>query len=188
MTPIVLFGAGGHAKMLVEILRHSETPVAGYCDRRKADWLTDIPQVDEDTVSAGTGRAVVGFAGVTPVALRDRVAFADRLSARGFEIAAIVHERSIVSDTAELGDGCQVLAGAVVQPNARIGRLAIINTGAIVEHDAFVGDGAHVAPGAVVLGGARVGACAIVGAGAVVLPGARVADDSLVPATTRYSS
>jgi sugar O-acyltransferase (sialic acid O-acetyltransferase NeuD family) len=185
---LVLVGAGGHARALVEALTARRVAVAAYVDRAACAWLPGVPRYETDDASA-SHRAdgfVLGVGSVTPDGLARRLDLFRRYAARGWSAPPVVHPAAVVSASAVLGAGSHVLAAAVVQPGAAIGAAAIVNTGAIVEHDSSVGEGAHVAPGAIVLGGVRVGACAMIGAGAVVLQGAAVPERTLVPANTRF--
>ena len=74
------------------------------------------------------------------------------------------------------------MAGAIIQPGARIGRNVLVNTRAVVEHDCQIGDHCHIAPGAVLCGGVSVGEGAHVGAGAIVLGGVKLGAGSVVAA------
>ncbi len=74
-----------------------------------------------------------------------------RFAALGYRFPVISHVSAAIAFDATLGDGAQVMAGAVIQPAARIGRNVLVNTRAVVEHDCVVGDHAHVAPGASLL-------------------------------------
>jgi sugar O-acyltransferase (sialic acid O-acetyltransferase NeuD family) len=185
---VVLAGAGGHAKGVVEALELSGRTVAIYIDPKPADWLEAEHRIADDMVAPGDGALVVGLGGVSPDGLRRRLALLDRYLRRGFGAPPVVHPMAVVSRRAHLAEGVIVLAGAVVQPDARLGRGALINTRAVVEHDAVVAEGAHIAPGAIVLGAATVGACCMIGAGAVVLPGAAVPAMSIVAAATRHGA
>jgi UDP-3-O-[3-hydroxymyristoyl] glucosamine N-acyltransferase len=60
------------------------------------------------------------------------------------------------------------MAGAVVNPSARIGRHCIVNSGAVVEHDNVIGDYVHFSPKAASGGTVTVGALTHVGIGAVI--------------------
>lgn len=185
---LVLVGAGGHAKALVEALVAAGLAVTAYVDRADCTWLPGLRRYETDDSSKDhdADGFALGMGAVNPEGLARRLDLFRRYAARGWAAPAVVHPAATVSASAALGAGSQTLAGAVVQPGAAIGVAAIVNTGAIVEHDSLVGDGAHVAPGAIVLGGVRVGACAMIGAGAVVLQGASVPGGTLVPANTRY--
>ena len=183
VTAFVLFGAGGHAKLLAEVLRGQGGTIAAYCDPLPASWIGDVNHLaDDDAATPDLGGAVLGLGAVTPDRLKARLDFASSLQGRGFRLVTVRHDDATVSASATVDDGVQILAKAVIQPAAKIGAAVILNTASIVEHDALVEDGAHIAPGAIILGGARVGRCAMVGSGAIVLPGAVVAAESLVPA------
>lgn len=163
----VVFGAGGHARSLVDVLeRLGETVVAVVGDAGDARWhvhrLDDEDAAIERVVTEGL-RAVVGIGAPEP-----RRALLGRL---GDVVPAVVAATATVSPRAKLGAGTVVLEHAHVGPSAQLGVGVIVNTGAIVEHDCLVGEGCHVAPGAVLLGAARIGAGTFVGSGARVLPG-----------------
>jgi sugar O-acyltransferase (sialic acid O-acetyltransferase NeuD family) len=185
---LVLVGAGGHARALVEALGARGLALSAYVDRAECAWLPGLRRYDNDDASKDHDEDgfVLGIGAVNPDGLARRLELFRRYAARGWTAPAVVHPAAVVSVSAALGAGSHILAAAVVQPGTAIGAAAIVNTGAIVEHDSTVGEGAHVAPGAIVLGGVRVGACAMIGAGAVVLQGASVPDRALVPANTRY--
>ena len=183
---VVLVGAGGHAKGVVEALRASGGKVVTYIDRVPANWLDARREESDEAVEPSVGALVFGLGGMTPDALAIRLALFERYRSRGFSAEPIVHSAGWVGTSARLGVGTVVLAGAVVQPGVQIGQAVIVNSGAIIEHDSTVGDGTHVAPGAIVLGGCRVGSCCMIGAGSVILPGAEVPDATLVRAATRW--
>ncbi|MDV3222700.1 NeuD/PglB/VioB family sugar acetyltransferase [Intrasporangium sp.] len=170
----VVFGAGGHARSVVDVLeRLGETVVAVVGDAGGRDWnaehrvehLTDEAGAIDRVLDGGL-RAVVAIGAPGP-----RLALSRRLA----EVApAVVAATATVAPGAELGPGTVVLEHAHVGPAARLGLGVIVNTGANVEHDCVVGDGTHVAPGAALLGAATVGSEALVGSGARVLPGITV--------------
>lgn len=87
-----------------------------------------------------------------------------------------------------IGEGSQILRGAVLGVEVKIGRHCILNHQCTVDHDAELADYVHVAPGARVLGGAKVGEGALIGANAVVLPNAVVPPWAVVRACSVYPS
>lgn len=182
----VLVGAGGHAKGVVDVIHGRGGSVAVYVDAQSAGWLDAPHQSADDSVRPQDGMIALGLGGMTPDALARRLALFERYRERGFAADPLIHPAGWASNSAKIGAGTVVLAGAVVQPGVSIGEAVIVNSGAIVEHDSVVGDGAHIAPGAIVLGNCRVGRCCMIGAGAVLLPGTEVADNTLVAASTRW--
>ena len=184
----LLIGAGGHAKAVAEAATATLGGISAYVDPQPADWLAAQHIPGDDDVDADGTAVVLGLGGVTAAHLKKRLAVLRRYLDNGHVAPILQHPAAYVSDTARLGIGCIILAGAVVQPGAELGEGVIVNTRAIVEHDCVIGAGTHVAPGAVVLGGCRIGSCAMIGAGAVVLPGATVGDEELVSALTRHEA
>jgi sugar O-acyltransferase (sialic acid O-acetyltransferase NeuD family) len=186
--PIIGYGAGGHAKSLLEALRSSErfhvVALADDDPRLEGATILGVPVVVGDALqdlrNQGIEHAFVGIGGVTSPDARRR-AFS-RLVAAGFVMPQVVHAAAAVSPWAELGRGAQVLALSVVNAAAAVGDGAIVNTGAVVEHDCVVGESAHLGPRAVLGGHATVGAGAHVGMGAVVVEGRRVGEGAFVAA------
>lgn len=186
MRKVAVFGAGGHAKVVVDAIERN----AGFA---VACVVDDNPQPGAMVLGhpvAGGREALLARRGAIDgviVAIGDnraRMEVARWLEAEGFALQKVVHPAAVVAPSAMIAAGTLVMPGAVVNAEARIGANAIINSGAVVEHDCVVGDGVHVAPGAVLCGGASVGAGTLVGAGAVVLPGVKVGPALLVKAGT----
>lgn len=106
----------------------------------------------------------------------------NEMKASGYSFISLSHSFSFIDDSALLGEGCQIMAGSVIQPSCVIKENAIINTSASIDHDSSVGSHTHIAPGAVLCGGVTIGNCVLVGAGARVLPGIAIGDHAVVGA------
>lgn len=181
-TDVLLFGAGGHAKVVYAAirLRYSEVKVRVADDdparqgARFLDLIVEAPPSDTDGwpefVHVG-----IGHNGI-------RKAVAERLRAWGARLLTVIHPTAVIALGAEIEDGAFIGAGAVVGPDARVGIGAIVNHGAVVDHDCRVGDFAHVAPQSTLGGGSRLGIEVLFGAGAVALPGIEVGDRAIVGA------
>jgi UDP-perosamine 4-acetyltransferase len=173
---LVIIGAGGHGRALLELLRDlagqegGPEPV-GFVDSlsRLPDML-GLPILGDESVLPGLRAAGIGLACVAIGAAPARAAIAARLEALGFILPPLLHPSVIRAGSATVAAGVVVLPRVVLGAAVRVGRLAIINTGAILEHDTEVGALAHVGPGAVLTGGVRVGEGAMVGAGAACRP------------------
>ncbi len=182
---ILVWGAGGHGRVVADLARALGYSVSGYIDRDAARLGHPVDAFGA-TMTQLEERALVDFrervrAGdrTTLIALgigdnAARLAAAAAVPVDGVPSAVLV---TLVHPSASVGSGVDIGAGSVVFPNAtvnagaRLGRAVIINSGAIVEHDCTIGDGAHVSPGAVLTGGVAAGPRSWIGAGAVVLPG-----------------
>ncbi len=164
-----VYGAGGHAQVVIDVLRAQGIRVRHqYNDRPENQHPAsvsvlpgvrrvgrgDFPPIDVPVVLA------VGING-------ERAELAGMLDAR---FGQAIHPTAIVASTATIGEGTVLLHGSIVQPNAQIGRFVLINTAASVDHDCVVEDYAHISPHATLSGHVRVGEGTHVGAGAVVIP------------------
>lgn len=179
---VVILGAGGHGRVVADILTLAGWTVDGFLDDAKDGLVAGLPVLGpfarafEPNFLAG--RAAIVALGDTAT----RVAVSRRLIDRSVPLAIAIHPSAVVARDAAIGAGTTVAAGAVVGVTARIGRFCIVNTGASVDHDCVVEDGAFLAPGVRLCGGVRVGEGAFLGAGAIVLPGGQIAAGALVPA------
>jgi UDP-perosamine 4-acetyltransferase len=187
MEQILVYGAGGHARVLLEALSHVPVRVLGL--------------VDADPAKKGLrvlGHEVLGgeeaLAGLDPSALRlvnavgsvrdlsVRRAVFHRFRAAGWKFFGPVHPSAVVARDVSLGEGAQVLSGAVVVTGSVIGANTIVNTRASVDHDCRIGDHVHLCPGVTLSGGVSVGQGSHVGAGATVIQGVRIGAGCLVAA------
>lgn len=190
LTRLVGLGAGGHARVVLDILRQDpRLEVVGLLDPgRVGQTVAGVPVLGGDELlgelrSAGVSAAFIGVGGVGGVGGLDVHALLfERARAAGFQVITAVHPAAVVAASAMLGEGTVVMAGSVINPDAWIGANVIVNTHAVVEHDCRVGDHSHIAPGAILSGGAQVGRSAHIGAGATVLQYRSVGDEAVVGA------
>ncbi len=180
MTPsgtpdLVLFGAGGHARVVAEAWRAAGGGGAVLFIAPGRPEGPPLPGPWSDTAPANPAPAHVA---VGDNALRRRLVGEEA----GRSWRTVRHPAAIVAPDAVIGEGALVGAMAVVQPAVRIGAHVIVNTAAGVEHDVTVGAFVHLAPRSLLLGGVVVEEGAFVGAGAVVLPGRRIGGGAVIGA------
>ena len=183
----IVLGGGGHARVLIEVLKLRRLDIAGICDpalEPTSSPANGPPVLGDDAAVHGyepeTVLLVNGL-GSTGAGSRRRSIF-DTFVAAGYRFATLVHPDAVVATDAALGQGAQIMAGAVIQPGTRIGHNAIVNTRASVDHDCQIGAHAHVAPGATLCGGVEIGDGAHIGAGAVVTQGVRIGEAATIGA------
>ena len=159
MKRIVIVGAGGHGKVVADVVRAGDAfEVAAFADelatQRDGDLYLGVRVLAgadalERARALGIGYALVAFGDC-----KGRLGCCERLRANGFEIVSAIHPRAVVAPDVSIGAGTVVVAGAVIGCDARLGEAVIVNTSASVDHDCVLDDGVHVEPGAH-LGGER---------------------------------
>ena len=183
---IVIIGAGGHGRVVLDILQASKHyHVKGFVDSNKAlhgqcvdgvPVLGDIAVLD-DLRRRGVAGAVVAI-GDNPT----RKFYASVVANHGLELVNAIHPTAALAHTVEIGSDVVIASGAMVCAHARIGDSAILNTGCIVEHECVVGQAAHICPGTKLAGHVTVGPTAFVGIGAVVIQGLTIGQGAVIGA------
>jgi len=186
---VILWGGTGQAKVVRPIIEYYGSKVVAVFDNTP-NLPTPFPDVELyhghkqfEVWIKSRNRKEIGFC----VAIgnphgRVRIRLHDLLVKEGLTPVTVVHPTAWVADNATIGSGSQILAGAVIAPEARIGRQCIINTNASIDHESVLEDGVEVAPGAILCGLVYAGVNAWICAGATVLPRIRIGADAIVGA------
>lgn len=184
---MIILGAGGHAKVLIDALRLRGVEILGLTDAdpgKRGQLLLGIQVIggDEEVMKypVETVQLVNGVGSVC-VNPRRRQLF-EHFKNKGYRFASVFHPTAIIATDVVLSEGAQIMAGAVVQTGCRVGVNTVINTGCIVDHDCHIGGHAHVSPGATLSGGVRVGENTHIGTAATVIQGIQIGHNSLVAA------
>lgn len=189
MKKIFGLGAGGHARVILDIVRcMGEYEIVGLIDRDPAltGKVLDGTRVigPEELLPELLGKGIqeffIGVGGVGDNAVRAELF--SRVCAMGFTPIRAIHPRAVVAASANVGEGSVVMAGAILNPGAVVGIDTIVNTGAILDHDCQIGDHVHIAPGVTLSGNVSVGAYSHVGTGASVKQGVTIGTNTVVGA------
>ena len=176
---VLIYGAGGHSKTVISLLRLLDMEIAGIID---------------DGVPAGTtvsGVSVLGGADILPRLRRQGIAHAvnavggignyavrwkifELLKQEGFEFPTVIHPSAFVEDTVTLADGIQVLAQSYISSESTVGFGTLINAGVIISHDGKIGKCVNLSPGALLAGAVTIEDFAQVGMGATINLGVKV--------------
>lgn len=161
---MLLYGASGHAKVIISCLQINKIGVeAIFDDDVRKKELSNIPVIGPYQADYKTNDPLIIAIGDNTIRCR----LAQRIR-HPYGIA--VHPSAQIDPGVRPGAGCVVLHGSILQADNLIGDHVIINTGASVDHDCTVGNFVHIAPGAILCGGIRVDVGAFIGAGAVICP------------------
>jgi len=185
--PIVVLGGGGHASVLVEILRQLNQPIAAIVspklDENKLVFVGIKHLINDDDVLSFPPDSVLlvnGIGSLPGNQLRQEIYL--RFASLGYHFLTLVSPHAIVSDYARLEDGVQIMANAVVQTGVEIGDNSIINTSASIDHDCRIGAHNHIAPAVTFSGDVTTGDSVHIGTAAIVIQGVHIGFNAVVGA------
>ncbi|WP_422658569.1 acetyltransferase [Paenibacillus sp. EC2-1] len=180
----IVYGAGGHAKVVIDILRSRSEEIVGVMDDNiLVDEWNGLP------VLGGTDRLqhiISQFPeSLFIVAIGDNEArrrISDMLVNAGGHFGNAIHPSAVIAPSVNLGLGTVVMPMAVINSDAVIGEHVIINTSATVDHDCSIADFAHISPGVNIAGSVIIEASVHIGIGAAVIQGVKIGRNTVVGA------
>ena len=169
-----LYGAGGHSKVITDILNSLGIKVLGVFDDKPSGAKLKTMAIDSGVRVQGSSFPKLNAPLIISVGDNLRRAELDTMLRDRAEYGKAIHGTTIISDKATIGEGTVILQGAIVQSAAKVGRHVLVNTAASIDHDNEIGDYAHISPHATLCGHVKVGEGTHIGAGAVVIPSIKI--------------
>ena len=158
-----LYGASGHAKVIIDILNESKIAIESIIDdnpKAKAILGIEIKRTEKFDLNSLKN---------TIISIGNNKTRKKLTSQLKTSFSNAIHPKSIVSKTVSLGEGSVVMAGSVINADAKIGNHCIINTGAIIEHDCIIDNFVHISPRASLAGNVHVGEGSQIGINATII-------------------
>jgi sugar O-acyltransferase (sialic acid O-acetyltransferase NeuD family) len=186
-SQIIIYGAGGHAKAVMEVAQAvGAFRIAGIIDDNKAlagTFVLGIPVLGARDIlpqlpGQGIYLAANGVGGIVDIGVRIRIF--ELLANHGFAFPILRHPRATVEPSAIIYDGVQIFANAYVGSEAILHERCMVNTGAVVSHDCEIGAYTHIAPGALLAGHIHVGERALVGMGVTTIIGLKIGNGARI--------
>ncbi|SFK72111.1 UDP-perosamine 4-acetyltransferase [Paenibacillus sp. 1_12] len=180
---VVIIGGGGHAKVIIDILKSDpEVEIIGCTDTHAKGTVSGIRILGDDTILQDLYLSGIRHAVIAIGDNAERKRLASKAACIGFRYVNAISRFAYVSASVQLGVGIAIMPGSVIQPDAQIGDLAIINTNASIDHDCKIGALCHVAPGVTLSGRVVTGEGVFLGTGAKVIDGMHIGEWSIVGA------
>lgn len=185
--PLIILGGGGHAAVLVDILRGQGREIQavvspqGPLSRKVFTGLTHW-QTDEHVFNYHPGQVeLVNGLGSLP-GKNARMQLYEQFVAHGYIFARVIADSAIVSPYAKLAAGVQIMPRVVIQAGADVGVNSIVNTAVVIEHDCQIGKHNHLAPGVILSGGVSTSDCVHIGTGAMIIHGISIGANAVIAA------
>ncbi|MFO0865396.1 MAG: NeuD/PglB/VioB family sugar acetyltransferase [Gemmataceae bacterium] len=186
MIDLVIFGAGGHGRETLDVVR----AVNLVAPRYRFLGFIDDGSVDRELLD----RQGAAYLGDRSVFLRLRAHYVLGIGSsslrRSLDVVigdsaqpeTLVHPAALIGSYVRMDAGVVLAAGAVVTTNVTIGRHTHLNVKAVISHDCRIGDFVTISPGALINGNVTIEDDVLIGAGAIVLPGRRIGRGAVVGA------
>lgn len=167
-----LYGASGHAKVIMDIIKAQGDTVEGLVDdNRNLKELCGVPVLH---AAEGLSPFIVSIGNC-----KIRKLITESLNC---SFGKAIHPSAIISLSATIGDGTVVMPGVIINAEAEIGKHCIVNTNASIDHECVIGDYVHIAPGCTVSGNVHIGECTWIGVGTVIRQGIKIGSNCVIGA------
>lgn len=173
---VVIIGAGGHGKVIADIIEKSGDKIVGFLDdgtTQKEIFGYPILGKSADYNKFKDKEFIIAIGNNL---VRKKIA----CEYSGMRFYTAIHPSAVISRGVVIGEGTCIMAGCVINANAKIGKHAIINSGSVVEHDNNISDFVHLSPGAVLCGTVSVGECTHIGAGVTVKNNVSITGETVI--------
>ena len=186
---IVLVGAGGHAKSLIDVIElENKFEIFGLVDNAKNGEVLGYKVLGTDEIlkeiKSECANAIVAVGQIKSA--QTRILLFNKLKALGFDLPVIISPLAYVSKHTSIGAGTAVMHYAFINAGAKVGENCIINTKALIEHDAVVGDNCHISTASVINGDVRVGDQVFFGSNATAKNGVIIEQNSVIAMANIY--
>lgn len=169
MRKLVIIGAGGHGKVVLEIAKTMVIydEIVFLDDKNVGKYVMN--QLIVGQVSSYRAMDTQGIELIVAIGDNNtRLTLLEEIMNKGYIVPILKHPSAVVSQSATVGRGTVIMPNAIINAQAHIGQGVIVNTGAIVEHDCKVADGVHLSPRSTLGGGVSIGEKTWLGIGAMV--------------------
>jgi sugar O-acyltransferase (sialic acid O-acetyltransferase NeuD family) len=182
---LIIFGAGGQGKVILDIFKSNDIKITGFLDSIKTKHNTTFQNypILGDIQYCHSNKSILGkeFSGI--VAIGDnlkRKEILQGLKEIGMTPINAIHPSAIIAKDVEIGIGNMIAAGVVINPGTSIGDNVILNTSSSIDHDNTLENHTQICPGANLAGEVTVRESAFIGTGAIVNPGVSIGKDSII--------
>ncbi len=181
LTNIFIFGAGGHSKVVIDIIENLRTfrilAIVGNSETKQVTHQ-GYPVITEAEIKNYDGHTAVVAIGDNLV--RSKVVSKVMREFPHMHFITLIHPSAIISKSVTIGTGTVIAAGAVVNPATTIGDHCIVNTLSSVDHDCIIGNYASIGPGSTLGGNVKIGDYTAISLGAKVIHNLEIGPHTII--------
>lgn len=164
---MILFGASGHCKVILDIL---------FLNGLKVNYILDDNPKQEKILGINVFKTkkLYEYNGIAIISIGDNYIRKKVSEKYKFEYIFAIHPKAVISKYSKIGEGTVVMANVCVNPDVNIGKHCILNTGCVIEHDCSIEDFAHISPNVAIAGNVQVGEGSHIGIGSSIIQGIKI--------------
>jgi acetyltransferase EpsM len=177
---MIIIGGGGHSKVIIDIInsqRQINYNVIGFYDDETSS-LRNIPYLGKINKIKNCKNYINYVIAIGDNAIRRRI----YKKYNKLHYISLIHPTSIVSQNAIIGEGTVICAGAIVQPDVKIGKLCIINTNSNIDHESIICDFVNINPSATLCGNVSIGNNTVIGANSTIIEKIKIGSYNVIGA------
>lgn len=178
---IVIIGAGGHAKVIADIVLLCGDNLLGFLDDNEEKQNSVVykeRKVIGKISDAEKYKETYFIVAIGDNHTREKIV----KEHSGLKWHTAIHPKAIIADTVKIGKGTAIMAGAVINTDSEIGDHCIVNTSCLIDHDNIIGDYSHVSPGAHLAGNVHVDELSWICAGTTVINNIHICSGAIIGA------
>jgi sugar O-acyltransferase (sialic acid O-acetyltransferase NeuD family) len=184
LKPLILIGGGGHARSCADVIDlEGIYKIEGVVDFQAKDMMgykflggdENLPELVSKYPSTLITIGQINSS-------KSRRQMYQKLLFLGADMPTIVSPLAFLSRRSQVGVGCILMHGSIVNANANIGNNCIINSQALIEHDVSIGSHCHISTGAKVNGGVNIGDDCFIGSGSIIHQGVSIGRNCVIAA------
>lgn len=166
---VIIIGAGGHAKVIADIIEKSGDQIVGFLDdkiEKNTIIVKDYKVIGDLNSRFSLSIANKDYEFIT--AIGDNKKREEISKSPNLKFYTAIHPSAQIGLDVKIEEGTAIMANVCINSSARIGKHCIINTGAIIEHDNIIENFVHISPNSALGGTVRIGENTHIGIGSVV--------------------
>lgn len=188
MKEIIIFGGGGHAKIVLDCIKLMKNyRIIGFVDNKnysfalskKIKYLGSV----EDFSKIIKGQEIQNIFGIVAIGsniIRKKIVLEVNKFIKKFKWANIIHPSSVISATVKIGSGNMILAGSIICSDTQINNHVSINTGTYIDHDNFFSNFSSTGPGVTIGGNVKVGESCFLGIGCTIRHNITIGNNTVI--------
>ena len=186
MENILLFGASGHSKMIIDIiLKNNTLNLLGFIDSFKTigesvhgfEVLGNESHLSTIVEKHNITGIIIGI-GDNNARLKVKKQIESLVPKLKF--LSVIHPSAIIASDVTIPEGTVIMSGAIINADAKVGKFCILNTKSSLGHDSVLEDYASLASGVTIGGNVKIGHSSAICLSASIIPGIVIGKNTVI--------